>query len=198
VRILVIASRNRHKVREIRQILPGLPVVLRCIDDFEDVPEVIEDGDTFLANARKKAVEVAAACGEWALADDSGLVVHDLDGRPGVYSSRFAGEDATDADNRRRLLEEIASAGLHLPTAEFRCAVVLAKPDGTVLEELEEGCPGRIVDEERGASGFGYDPLFFDEALGKTFAEIPPAEKNVRSHRARALLAMRPRLERHL
>jgi XTP/dITP diphosphohydrolase len=198
MRILVIASRNRHKMREMRQILSGLPVELRCIDDFDDVPEVIEDGDTFLANARKKAVEVAAACGEWALADDSGLVVHALDGRPGVYSSRFAGEDATDADNRRRLLEEIASADLELPTAEFRCAVVLAKPDGTVLEELEEGCPGRIVAQERGVSGFGYDPLFLDEELGRTFAEIPAEKKNARSHRARALTAMRPLLERRL
>jgi len=139
VRVLVIASRNRHKAREMRQILPVLHVLLRCLDDFEDVPEVVEDRDTFLGNARKKAVEVAAATGEWALADDSGLVVHALDGRPGVLSARFAGEDATDADNRRLLLETIRECGLERPTAEFRCAAVLARPDGTVLEEVEEG-----------------------------------------------------------
>jgi len=198
VRVLVIASRNRHKVREMRQILPGLPVLLRCLDDFADVPEVVEDRDTFLGNARKKAVEVAAATGEWALADDSGLVVHALEGRPGVYSSRFAGEDATDADNRRLLLETIRTRGLERPSAEFRCAVVLARPDGTILEELEEGCPGVILDAERGESGFGYDPVFLDEELGRTFAEIPAEEKNARSHRARALAALRPLLEKRL
>jgi XTP/dITP diphosphohydrolase len=198
MRILVIASRNRHKIREIREILVGLPVVLRGLDDFEDVPEVVEDGDTFSANARKKAVEVAAATGEWALADDSGLVVPALGGRPGVRSSRYAGEDATDEDNRRLLIREIREAGLERPEAAFRCCAVLARPDGTVLEEVEEGCPGRILGEERGTSGFGYDPLFLDEEIGRTFAEIPAEEKNARSHRARALQALRPRLEARL
>jgi XTP/dITP diphosphohydrolase len=198
MRILVIASRNRNKVREIRQILPGVPVVLRGLEDFEDVPEVVEDGDTFLANARKKAVEVALATGEWALADDSGLVVPALEGRPGVRSSRYAGEDATDADNRRLLVEEITSRGLERPAAEFRCAMVLARRDGTVLEAVEESCAGVLVSEERGDSGFGYDPLFLDVELDRTFAEIEPAEKNARSHRGRALEAMKPRLVKRL
>jgi XTP/dITP diphosphohydrolase len=194
MRILVIASGNRHKVREIRQIVPDLPVVLRCLGDFEDLPEVVEDGDTFLANARKKAVGTARETGEWALADDSGLVVPALGGDPGVRSARYAGEDADDAANRARLIREIRAADLERPAAEFRCAMVLARPDGTVLEEVEEGCTGVILDEERGTSGFGYDPLFLDEELGKTFAEIPAEEKNARSHRSRALRAMRPRL----
>ena len=193
-RIVVVATRNAHKLREIREILTGLDLELRSLDAFADVPEVEEDGDTFRANAVKKAAVVAAATGHVVLADDSGLVVPDLGGAPGVRSARYAGEDATDAGNRARLHAEIARAGLERPRAHFRCAIVLVDPSGAVVAEADERCEGRIVTPDRGGGGFGYDPMFLDEELGRTFAEVPAEEKNARSHRGRALRALRGRL----
>ena len=198
LRTVVVATRNAHKLREIREILDGLGLELRSLDAFTGVPEVEEDGATFRDNALKKAVAVAAATDHWAIADDSGLVVPELNGDPGVHSARYAGEDATDRCNRVKLHEEIARAGLDRPRAHFRCAMVLVDPNGDIVAEADERCEGRIVTEERGDGGFGYDPMFFDEELGRTFAEIPAEVKNARSHRGRALRALRPRLEERL
>ncbi len=148
--------------------------------------DVKEDGTTFLENARKKAVAVMAASGLPALADDSGLCVDALDGRPGIYSARYAGPGATDADRTAKLLAELAQVPQAERTAQFVCAICVAYPDGRFLE-IEEACAGRILPAPRGENGFGYDPVFYVPELGKTFAEATDEEKNAISHRGKAL-----------
>jgi XTP/dITP diphosphohydrolase len=159
----------------------------------DDVPEVVEDAETFEGNARLKAVALAAATGEVALADDSGLEVDALGGEPGVRSARFAGESASDADNVARVLEELQRLGAHDPgarTARFRCVLVLRGPDGT--ERVTSGAvEGYLLDSPRGDGGFGYDPIFVPaEGDGRTFAEMTSDEKQAISHRGRALRAL--------
>ena len=181
---LLIATRNAHKLEEIRQIfdVPGLQIVSAF--DFPDVPDVIEDGATLEANAVKKAVELALATGLYALADDTGLEVRALDGEPGVYSARYAGEPADYAANNRKLLQ--ALDGIEDRTAQFRCVIALSEPGGRA-QYVEGICPGRIATEPRGSNGFGYDPLFVPDGYDRTFAELSSDEKNRISHRARAL-----------
>ncbi|NCC52290.1 MAG: XTP/dITP diphosphatase [Spartobacteria bacterium] len=181
---LVIATRNKHKLEEIRAIftVPGLEIVSAF--DYPDIPEVEEDGDTFEANAIKKALEIARATGCPALADDSGLEVEALDNRPGVYSARYAGEPCDHARNNAKLLEELA--GQSDRRARFRCVIALALPDGqtrTVSGSVE----GHIAPAPRGAQGFGYDPLFIPEGHTRTFAELGNDIKHTISHRGRAL-----------
>jgi XTP/dITP diphosphohydrolase len=162
---------------------------------------VEEDGETFAANAAKKAREVAAAAGLPALADDSGLEVDALDGAPGVRSARYAGAGHDDAANNRRLLAELAGVPTARRTARFRCAVALADPRGPLGDtvEIREGaCAGVILESPRGHNGFGYDPLFLYPELGRTFAELSLEEKGRLSHRARALAAMLPVLRAYL
>jgi XTP/dITP diphosphohydrolase len=183
---LVVASRNEHKIKEIQAILAGQPWQVLTAHDFPGFPEVIEDGLTLEDNAIKKAKEIAAFTGCLALADDTGLEVDALGGRPGVYSARFAGPDATYGDNNRKLLRLLEGIPLEGRTARFRCVIAVAEPDGNV--HLVEGkCEGLIGFELRGEGGFGYDPLFIVDGLGKTFAELSPEEKNRVSHRGRAL-----------
>jgi len=195
---LVFASRNRGKLVELRELLADVEVEVLAIDELDaEIPEVIEDGDTFAANASKKALEVARASGLPALADDSGLEVDALDGRPGVYSARYAGESATDRDNNDRLVAELAGVPADRRTARFRSVLAFADTAGRLGDEvlLAEGtCEGRILDEPRGDGGFGYDPLFLVPELGRTFAELGVGTKNDRSHRARAMRAMKPQL----
>lgn len=181
---LVIASRNRHKVDEFRALLgvPGL--VLSGADEWPGAPLVHEDGNTFEENAAKKAVALARATGQWALADDSGLEVEALGGAPGVHSAVFAGEPRDDQANNRKLLD--ALRGVSNRRARFRAVLALASPSGRV-ETVEGVCEGRIAWEPRGSGGFGYDPLFVPEGYDKTFAEMTPAEKNALSHRGRAV-----------
>ena len=179
---IVVATRNRHKLDEIRAIL-GVPDLLSAFD-FPNVPDVVEDGATFEANAIKKAVALARATGLRALADDSGLEVDALGGAPGVYSARYAGEPANHARNNEKLLH--AMAGRTDRTARFRCVLALAGPDGSV-HVVDGRCEGRIIDELRGTEGFGYDPLFVPDGFDKTFAELSSEEKNRISHRGRAL-----------
>jgi XTP/dITP diphosphohydrolase len=183
---LVIASRNRGKIREIEHLLAGCVGRVRSLDEFAHVPEVVEDGETFEENALKKGRAVAAATGLPALADDSGLIVDALDGRPGVRSARFSGEGATDASNNAKLLEELRGVPSERRIARFRCVAALCRPDGecrTFSGELE----GVILDGPRGSGGFGYDPLFLVPEFAKTLAEIHLEIKNAASHRGKAL-----------
>ncbi len=202
---LILASRNKKKRAELEAILGDLPVRLLTLDDFPEIPDPIEDGETFLENAAKKALFVAQRTGFYALADDSGLEVDALDGKPGVRSARYAGSDDRenrDLLNNRKLLREMGGIDEPGRTARFRCAVVLAGPStgntGEIvrLGESEGSVEGRILAEPRGASGFGYDPLFYSEELGSTFAEAEAGIKNKISHRARALAAIGPLLRR--
>lgn len=185
---IVVASANPKKAAELASLLEGLEV--EVLARPPEVPEVVEDADTFEGNARLKAVALAEATGEVALADDSGLVVHALDGRPGVHSARYAGEQATDAQNVRRLLEELSETGAATAgerAARFRCVLVLRWPDGTEL--VTDGTvEGHVVQEPSGDGGFGYDPVFVpDDGDGRTFAQMSSDEKQAISHRGRAL-----------
>ncbi len=186
LRTLVIGSRNTHKVAEIRQILAGLPFHVVSVSEYPDVPDVVEDGATFRDNALKKARETAAAVGQLTLADDSGLEVDALDGRPGVYSARYAGEPSTDSKNNAKLLTELTGVAAEQRTARFRCVMALVDPDGdeTTVEGICHGCIGH---ELKGEHGFGYDPLFVVDGYDSTMAQLGPTVKNRISHRARAL-----------
>jgi XTP/dITP diphosphohydrolase len=185
---LLIATRNPHKLDEIREILkvPGLELI--CLADFPETHEVEEDAETFEGNAVKKAREMAAATGLWTLADDSGLEVDALGGVPGVRSARYAGEPVSYAANNALLLRELRGQGNR--RARFRCVVALAVP-GECVRTVEGRCEGRIAAAPRGSSGFGYDPLFIPDGHDRTFAEMPAALKNRMSHRAAALAAAR-------
>jgi XTP/dITP diphosphohydrolase len=194
MRTLVIATRNRHKFREMVAILQGLAAEMKSLDAYASVPSVAETGDTFEANARIKALGYAQATGEWALADDSGLEVDALGGRPGVLSSRWGGEEGNDALNNRTLMEALAPLPRETWTARYRCVMALASPH-EVLAVTHGACEGRMTDRPAGAHGFGYDPYFWLPEFGKTMAELAPDVKNGLSHRARALESMRKRLE---
>ena len=196
-RTLVIATRNPKKLEEIAAILGPLGVRTKALDDFADVPPVPETGETFEDNARAKALGYARATGEWALADDSGLEVDALDGRPGVRSSRWGGQDGNDRLNNETLMQALAEHPRQAWTARFRCVMALATPD-RVLAVTEGVCEGRITDPPAGSNGFGYDPHFYLPELGRTMAELPAEMKNRLSHRAHALEAMRDRLDRFL
>ncbi|MGB3210768.1 MAG: XTP/dITP diphosphatase [Desulforhopalus sp.] len=182
--ILVIATRNKNKLREFRELLKDLQIEIQSLDDFGPIPEAIEDGETFDENAYKKAIHTAKVLGLPAIADDSGLVVDALGGEPGVYSARYAAENATDDENCTKLLS--ALKGIENRKAHFQCVLSIAVPSGPALT-YEGRCDGVILDEKRGDNGFGYDPLFYFEELGKTFAELSAEEKNRVSHRGKAL-----------
>ena len=191
--VLVVASRNPHKLAELRQLLADLPLDLRSLGAYPDCPEVVEDGATFADNAIKKAKAAVACTGEWALADDSGLEVDALCGQPGVHSARFAGEPRDDARNNAKLLGLLAAVPRERRRARFRSVIALAGPAGE-LDVVEGRVEGVIVEEPRGAGGFGYDPLFLLPELGRTMAELSPEEKNALSHRGRAIAALAERL----
>lgn len=181
---LVIATRNKHKLEEIKAIFDfaGLEVVSAL--DYPEIPEVVEDGQTFEANAIKKAFTLAMKTGTWALADDSGLEVDALNGAPGIYSARYAGEPVDYDANNKKLLRELKEKNDR--KARFRCVMALSSPRGRA-QVVEGVCEGHIIDEERGDKGFGYDPVFIPEGHERTFAEMAADEKNSMSHRARAL-----------
>ena len=183
---VVIATRNSGKLREIRQILAPLGLKILFLRDFSEIFEIVEDGQTFEENAVKKAAAAARQTGRIAIADDSGLAVDALQGRPGVFSSRYAGENATDADRYLKLLKEMARVPKGRRGAAFLCALAVASPEGKV-EIVEGECRGEIASSPQGAQGFGYDPVFFLPELGRTMAELEPEGKNRISHRARAL-----------
>ena len=181
----ILASRNQGKLREFARLLAGSGLELSPLSEWPQVGELEENGDTFVANARSKAWEVQRITGLPALADDSGLAVDFLDGRPGVFSARYAGPGASPADRNRKLLAELAGVAEADRGAAFVCVLVLALPDGR--EIVAEGeCRGIIAPEPRGDNGFGYDPLFFVPQQGATMAQLDPELKNRISHRAKA------------
>jgi XTP/dITP diphosphohydrolase len=189
---LVIATRNRKKVEEIRRILEGMPVALHSLDDFPGCPEVEEDQDTFEGNAVKKATAVARYSGKPAIADDSGLEVDALGGAPGVYSARYSGA-GDDRKNLEKVLSELEGMEDSGRGARFVCVVALAFPDGSV-ETFFGFAEGRIGTEPKGISGFGYDPVFYPTGHDRTFAEMSADEKDALSHRGVALKKLRARL----
>ncbi|MDZ7772370.1 MAG: RdgB/HAM1 family non-canonical purine NTP pyrophosphatase [Balneolaceae bacterium] len=184
---IVLASRNEHKIAELRELLKPLGIRLRPASDFEGLGEVEEDRPTLEGNALKKARYVHGETGLPALADDTGLEVDALDGRPGVYSARYAGQDARDEDNVTKLLEELAGVAQDDRGAQFRTVVAFVHPSST--HTFEGVCRGAILEERRGEKGFGYDPVFRPEGYRETFAELEAGEKNRISHRGRALQA---------
>ena len=188
--IIVAASRNRHKIEEIEAITKkfGMRIISR---DEAGIPpvEIEEDGQTFEENSFKKASEIMKLCGQITLADDSGLMVDYLNGAPGVYSARFAGEDGNDAKNNEKLLKIMEGVPADKRTAKFVSVITMVYPDGTVLTARGE-CPGTILTAPAGDGGFGYDPLFVPEGYEKTFAQLTADEKNAISHRAVALVEL--------
>ena len=196
-RDLVLATRNRHKGAELAALLAGLPIRIRTMDEFPDVPDVVEDGDTCEANAIKKARAVSQATGLWAVADDTGLEVDALGGRPGVYAARYAGLQATYEDNCRKLLREMMGVPHDRRTARFITVAAIASPSQT-LEVATGRLEGLITEEAAGNGGFGYDPVFFVPELGKTLAELSSEEKNRVSHRAKAFAQVREMLQNRL
>jgi XTP/dITP diphosphohydrolase len=186
---IVLATRNQHKIIEIRAALADVPIRILSLEDFPGAPEVIEDGETLEANAIKKALAIQRHTNLPAVADDTGLMVAALNGAPGVYSSRFAGPHATYADNVEKLLRLLDGIPVPGRVAEFRSVIAFAKNGKTHL--IEGICRGRITFKPRGSGGFGYDPVFLVPELSKTFAEMTLDEKNRISHRGRALAALR-------
>lgn len=183
---LMVATTNKGKLQEISRLLADSGIVVKGLDEVPGLPEIVEDGDTFEANARKKALTVARHCGCLTLADDSGLVVKALQGEPGVYSARYAGPGASDADNNQKLLAAMTGLPREQREAAFHCAMALCEPSGDC--RVFQGClQGLILDEPRGSGGFGYDPLFLVPEYGKALAELPLEIKNRISHRGKAL-----------
>ena len=190
IRELVLATRNRHKGEELAALLGDLGITIRTLDEFPDAPDVVEDGETCEANAIKKARAIAEFTGLPAVADDTGLEVDALGGRPGVYAARYAGEDATYEDNCRKLLRELAGVPCERRTARFLTVAAIALPSDGV-QVAHGALNGVIAEEASGALGFGYDPVFFVPELGKTLAQLSAGQKNTISHRAKAFCKMR-------
>jgi len=188
---LLVATRNAHKLGEIRPMLPGFDLV--GTEGWPGVPDPDETGETFEANAAIKAEAWRRATGLPALADDSGLEVDALGGAPGIHSARYAGVHGDTAANNAKLLRELAGVPPEKRTARFVCALALALPDGSPVRTLRGVCPGRIVAAAQGGRGFGYDPLFVPEGFEQTFGELPDAVKASLSHRARAFALARAR-----
>lgn len=181
---LILATRNPHKVKEIRAMLPNWQV--EDLSLLPEAPEVEESGVTFKENATLKALAISRLTGYYVLADDSGLEVEALNGDPGVYSARYAGREGSDAANNKKLLQAMSEVSESKRLARFRCVMVLAR-GGEVLGDFSGMVSGRILFEETGEGGFGYDPLFAPDGHEKSFAELGSAVKNTLSHRARAL-----------
>jgi XTP/dITP diphosphohydrolase len=195
---LLIATGNPAKVREFRQMLGSDRFAWHDLAEFPGLTEVSETGETFLDNACLKASGYARQTGMWALADDSGLEVDALGGKPGVYSARWAVLNhggAGDADNNRTLLSQLSAVGDDKRGGRFVCVLALANPGGEIILTARDTVEGRILRESRGSNGFGYDPLFYIEALGKTTAELTPDQKHQISHRGKALRQMRKLME---
>jgi XTP/dITP diphosphohydrolase len=192
---LVIATGNPGKTAEIRDLLRGFPINIKNLDDFGPIPPVVEDGDTFDENAYKKASFVSKILGLPALADDSGLVVEALGGAPGVYSARYAGENATDTQRHTKLLEEMK--GHTNRQAAFECVISLAVPTGAALT-YEGSCEGLIAEKPSGDGGFGYDPVFYYPPLKKTFGQLSREAKSRISHRGQALGELKEEIDKVL
>ncbi len=195
---VLLATRNPHKVREVRELLEGTGYSLISIADLQDIPEVVEDGDSFQANADKKARTLARITGRTAISDDSGIAVDFLAGAPGIHSARFAGVSGSGADpaNNALLIERLLGVPSEQRTARYHCVLAIVTPDGRA-RYTQGSVEGRIVDSPRGDGGFGYDPHFLVEGdpQGRTMAELSPGEKNAISHRGKALRGLLPLLQ---
>ena len=187
---IVFASRNEGKVKEIESMLKGTEIELVSLNSYTNLPEIVEDGISFLENALKKAKIISELTGETVLADDSGLQVDFLKGEPGIYSSRYAEEGATDKENNAKLLAQLKNIPARKRTASFQCVLVLYKKDGS-YDSFHGKWSGQIIDEARGSNGFGYDPIFWVPELNKTAAELPAEIKNKVSHRGQAFAQLK-------
>lgn len=194
---IIFATKNEGKVKEITEMLTFMNIELMSLNQFESLPEIVENGKTYLENALKKAKIISEFTGEIVLADDSGLQVDVLDGEPGVYSARYAGEGATDEENNAKLLAKLKGVPEEKRTASFFCALVLYHQDGD-YSSFEAEWQGRIIDERRGTNGFGYDPIFLSPQLNKTAAELPPEIKNTISHRGQAFAKLKSHLGKNI
>ncbi|MBG9983086.1 XTP/dITP diphosphatase [Aerococcaceae bacterium DSM 111020] len=195
MKLLIIATRNNGKLKEFRDLMEaiGLDETIHSLEEYPELPEVEETGQSFEENARLKAETIAELTGEIVLADDSGLVVPSLDGEPGIYSARYSGTNATDQTNNQKLLKELAQCAPHQREAYFvSCIVVSAKGVDSLV--VEGRVNGEILHEPKGLDGFGYDPLFYYEPKEKTFAQMTMAEKNELSHRGRAIQSLKQKL----
>ena len=191
---IVIGTHNKNKKEEIRKILKELSLTLLDLEDFDNAPEIVEDGVTFEENAAKKALQLASFCNMSVMADDSGLEIDALDKRPGVFSSRYCGEDTGYEEKCLALFEELKSVPFEKRTARFRCAIALAEP-GQLHFVVEASCEGFINLEPLGGNGFGYDPIFYVPEYKQTMAELGSDVKNLISHRALALGLFKERLQ---
>jgi len=194
---IVISSRNKEKKRELKSLLRGLKVRVLDLNDLPSAPRVKETGRTFEANAKQKALKIARYTKKLTIADDSGLAVDALKGRPGVRSARFAGEKASYVDNNTKLLRLLEGVPAGKRSAKFVSIVAIAGPKG-IIGTVRGECRGRITFEPKGKAGFGYDPVFYSPKFGKTFAEISASRKNSVSHRGRALRKARAVISRLL
>ncbi len=191
--LVVLATSNENKVEEFKAMLADFPVEIKCLSDFGPLPTIVEDGTTFDENAYKKAHHVAKVLGIPAIADDSGLSVKALNGDPGVYSARYAGNGATDQQNCEKLLKKMT--GIKEREAFFTCVLSIAVPSGPALT-YEATCNGTILESPKGDNGFGYDPIFYYEPLKKTFAELTMEEKNRVSHRGKVLTEVKAEFDK--
>ncbi|MBN1474755.1 MAG: XTP/dITP diphosphatase [Syntrophaceae bacterium] len=190
---MVFASRNEGKVKEIKNMLEGINIELVSLNNYKNVPDIVEDGESFLQNALKKAKIVSEITGETVLADDSGLQVDVLGGEPGIHSARYAGDQASDEENNNKLLAKLKDIPSEKRGAFFCCVLVIYKTDNTCYS-FEGKWRGMIIDERCGSNGFGYDPIFYVPELKKTAAELPPEIKNKVSHRGQAFAKLKESL----
>jgi XTP/dITP diphosphohydrolase len=194
---LIAATRNKDKLREIKILLKGLPIKVFSLSDFKGVPKVGENGNTLEANAKKKALQVSCFLKRLAAADDSGIEIDALDGKPGVYSARFSGKGATYASNNEKVLKLLKNVPARKRKATFKCVVAIAD-NGKMVGLTEGTCRGRIIFEPRGKYGFGYDPIFIPDGYKETFAEMGIRKKNKISHRGKALFKAKEIIKRYV
>ncbi len=192
-RKLILATRNKGKLKEIQVLLSDLDIDIMSLDEAENAPHVVEDGKTFMENAFKKAKVIAEATGIMALADDSGLDVDALDGAPGVHSARYSGENASDASNNEKLLADLKGVSSGKRSAHFSCVIIVYHPSGQWIS-AEARCEGEITKKFIGDRGFGYDPVFYIPSIKRTMAQLSPEEKNSLSHRGKALEKLKSKL----
>jgi len=196
--VLILASRNRKKLEELRGLLPPERIRVRSLSEFPDLPDVVEDGASFGENAGKKAAEIARAADCWALGEDSGLEVDALGGAPGIYSARYSDPGATDERNNAKLMQALEAIEESERSARYVCHIALADRTGRIVATVEETCRGLLTREARGANGFGYDPYFLVREYHRTFGELWPIVKQQISHRGRAMRRMIPLIKQHL
>jgi XTP/dITP diphosphohydrolase len=196
VKELIVASRNKGKVKEIIELLNNLPFKVTSLEEYPHIPEVIEDGKTYRANALKKAREIALATGKMAMSDDSGIEVKALNNAPGIYSARFAGEGVSEKARNKKLFKMLEGVPSHKRQARYRCVIALVNAKGQELGIVEGTCSGYVTTKDVGKNGFGFDSLFLLKRYNKTFGQLPPSLKAKISHRARALKKFRLLLDR--